>query len=199
MSKKERKIGQLLVLALLSGALLVGLLTLRSTPVYAHMVPSPCDFTTGGGFVFKDDGNRVNFGIVGGCKNGGFFGHVNVVDHGFNPHAHLNGPVTAYFNPFPNGPSGYRDLCGTGRLNDGSTVKFRVRTKDNGEPGGDDRFGVKVSNGYLLTTRELGPSGPTGGGGNIQLHKHNPSNTGPYLTEDQITAACGGDDSGLGF
>jgi len=162
------------------------------------MVPSPCDFTTGGGFVFKDDGNRVNFGIVGGCKNGGFFGHVNVVDHGFNPHAHLNGPVTAYFDPAPPN-SGYRDLCGTGRLNDGSTVQFRVRTKDNGEPGGNDRFGVKVSNGYLLTTRELGPPGPTGGGGNIQLHKHNPSNTGPYLTEDQITAACGGDDSGLGF
>src|SRR5260370_20386343 len=29
-------------------------------------------------------------------------------------------------------------------------------------------------------------------GGNIQLHKPNPSTTGPSLTEDQITTACGG-------
>jgi len=115
MSKRERKIGQLSVFTLMASGASLGLLTFRSTPTIAHQVPFPCDFTTGGGFVFKDDGNRVNFGIVGGCKNGGFFGHVNVVDHGFNPPAHLNGPVTAYFNPFPNGPSGYRDLCGTGK------------------------------------------------------------------------------------
>ena len=107
-------------------------------------------------------------------------------------------PVTAYFDPFPSGPSGYRDLCGTGRLNDGSTVRFRVRTKDNGEPGGLDRFGIKVASiGYIVSTRELGPPGPTGGGGNIQLHKPNPSTTAPATDPDEI-AACGGDDSGLG-
>ena len=191
-----------LVSVLVAGGLIlaVALLALRVGPptVWAHVVPQPCDFTTGGGFVFKDDGNRVNFGIVGGCKNGGFFGHVNVVDHGFDPPGHLNGPVTAYFDPFPDGPSGYRDLCGTGSLNDGSTVQYRIRTKDNGEPGSLDRFGIKVAGiGYIVSTRDLGPPGPTDGGGNIQLHKPNPSTTGPANPPDEITA-CGGDDSGLG-
>ena len=35
-------------------------------------------------------------------------------------------------------------------------------------------------------------------GGNIQLHKPNPSTTGPSVPPDEITA-CGSDDSGLGF
>ena len=51
--------------------------------------------------------------------------------------------------------------------------------EDNGEPGGSDRFGLRLSNGYWLSARELGPPGPNGGGGNIQLHKPNPSTTGP--------------------
>jgi hypothetical protein len=62
--------------------------------------------------------------------------------------------------------------------------------EDNGEPGGRDRFGVRLSTGYHLSTRELGPQGRKGGGGNIQLHKPNPSTTGPSPapTEDQM---CG--------
>src|SRR5919204_3463179 len=133
--------------ALLTVAFLAGLmvLTFKSGPTkaWAHVVPNPCDFTTGGGWVIADDGAKVNFGIVGGCKNDGFYGHVNIVSHS-TPGGHLNGEVTAYFDPFPGGPSGYRDLCGIGTLQDGSTVRFRVRTKDNGEPGGLDRFGVKI-------------------------------------------------------
>jgi len=29
----------------------------------------------------KGGGNHANFGLIGGCKNGRFFGHVNFVDH----------------------------------------------------------------------------------------------------------------------
>src|SRR5829696_5701330 len=47
----------------------------------AHWVPAPCDFITGGGFVWKDNGNMVNFGAHGGCKNGKFWGNFNVIDH----------------------------------------------------------------------------------------------------------------------
>src|SRR5712691_7893786 len=61
---------------------LVGAATLLSRgSVSAHFVPQPCDFTTGGGFVITDGGNHANFGLVGGCKHEGFFGHVNFVDH----------------------------------------------------------------------------------------------------------------------
>src|SRR5260370_7689632 len=86
MSKRERKIG-LVASGLLACGLLMGLLTFRSTPAIAHVVPSPCDFTTGGGFVITDKtitdgGNHANFGLVGGCKNGGCFGPDNF----FVPH-----------------------------------------------------------------------------------------------------------------
>ena len=144
----------------------------------AHFVPAPCDFITGGGWVFSDSHNKINFGAHGGCKNGAFWGHVNVVNHDFNPPAHLRSTlITGYLmDPaFPNA----RDICGEGVLNDGTTVRFRVRLEDNGEPGGKDKFGLRGSNGFDLTTRELGPRGPKGGGGNIQLHKPNPSTTGP--------------------
>jgi hypothetical protein len=191
--------------ALIVAAVVLGVVLLAGktgpTPAWAHEVPQPCDFTTGGGFVFRDDGARVNFGIVGGCKHEGFYGHVNVVDHSITPSAHLNGRVTAYFDPLVGTP-GYRDLCGIGRLRDGSEVRFRIRTKDNGEPGGLDRFGIKVTSGgtlvYLLSVRELGPPGETGGGGNIQLHKGNKSNTGPAVPPSDFIE-CGGDDSGLGM
>jgi hypothetical protein len=147
----------------------------------AHFVPAPCDFITGGGWVLNDSADKVNFGAHGGCKNGAFWGHVNVLDHSTNPPGHLKSTrITGYLmDPvFPNA----RDICGEGEVSvNGSrfTVRFRVRMEDNGEPGGADRFGVRLSNGYHLTTRELGPPGPAGGGGNIQLHKPNPSTTGP--------------------
>jgi hypothetical protein len=167
---------------------------LASRAVGAHEVPRPCDFTTGGGFVFKTTtGGRVNFGIVGGCKHEGFYGHVNIVDH--ETGVHINGKVTGYFDPIIPGP-GYRDICAT----DSKTgAKVRVRTKDNGEPGGSDRFGAKTSDGRLFVpVTDLGPSpaGPRGGGGNIQLHKGNNSNTGPAVPPSDF-AVCG-DDAGLG-
>jgi len=140
---------------------------------------APCDFITGGGFIFRDDGERANFGSHGGCKHGGFWGHVNYVDHGgFNgatPYHVDSTEITGYvMDPaFPNS----RDICGFARTNAGETVRFRVRMEDNGEPGRDDRFGIRLDNGYLVTARSLGANGP--GGGNVQLHKPNPSTTGP--------------------
>ena len=203
MSKREKRtIGQLLVLAGFSAVLWLGLLTFKSTPVYAHVVPSPCDFTTGGGFVITDNGNHANFGLVAGCKHGGFFGHVNFVDHdttGLFAGLHVSSDqITAYVDPCINGcgtAPQYRDICGTADTNLFGQVYFRVRTYDGGEPGvGVDRFGIELTgisppytgtHAVVVSTRYLA-------GGNIQLHKPNPSTTGPSLTEDQITAACGG-------
>jgi hypothetical protein len=173
----------------------VAALAVSPPQVSAHFVPAPCDFITGGGFIFKDDGARANFGSHGGCKNGAFWGHVNYVDHGlvFVPDV---GPVTPYhvdsteitgylMDPaFPNA----RDICGFARTNAGETVRFRVRMEDNGEPGVNDRFGIRLSNGYLVTARSLGGDGS--GGGNIQLHKPNPSTTGPDPAPDEFQM-CG--------
>lgn len=82
-----------------------------------------------------------------------------------------------------------RDICGFARTNRDETVRFRVRMVDNGEPGTMDMFGIRLSNGYVVTTRFLGGGGP--GGGNIQLHAPNPSTTGPVPAPDEATM-CGG-------
>ena len=178
------------------------LLTGRQTS--AHVVPSPCDFTTGGGWIGipQEGGEQANFGIVGGCKHEGFYGDVNYIDHNFGPpgfHVHSTS-VDGYFDPIPSG-STYRDICGTAWTNTNGDVKYRVRTQDNGEPGANDRFGIKLmQNGvvvYIASTRQLGPT-DANGGGNIQLHDPNPSNTGP-LVPPFDWQVCGGDDSGLGF
>jgi len=161
--------------------LLVLAVALTTDSASAHFVPAPCDFITGGGWVLNDAGDKVNFGSHGGCKHGAFWGNVNVLDHSYNPPGHFKSTrITGYLmDPaFPNA----RDICGEGEVSvNGSrfNVTFRVRMEDNGEPGGSDRFGIRLSNGYWLSTRELGPPGPNGGGGNIQLHKPNPSTTGP--------------------
>jgi hypothetical protein len=143
-------------------------------------VPDPCDFVTGGGFVFKDiTGARANFGSHGGCKHGAFWGHVNYVDHGGfmgkTPYHVKSTEITGYlFDPLvPNA----RDICGFATTNAGEMVRFRVRMVDEAEPGRLDMFGIRLSNGYHVSTRLLGNGGP--GGGNAQLHKPNPSSTAP--------------------
>ena len=229
--ENKRLIGSILASALLAGGLLLALQTSRPTLVYAHEVPSPCDFTTGGGFILiapgtassplPETGQKANFGLVGGCKNGGFFGHVNYVDHNNGLHL-ISDSITAYVNPCPGcGPpaaNNARDICGTADVSiNGSpvgTFGFRVRTIDaeqQSSPPPKDKFGIHIhdSSGntrYLVPTRCLASDTPTGdvstcsavnpGGGDIELHKHNPSNTGPSLSEQQVTAACGADDLG---
>jgi hypothetical protein len=209
MTEKQRTISKF-AFTLLAGGLLLAVLMFRDTPVAkAHIVPSPCDFTTGGGFVITDSGNHANFGLVGGCKNGGFFGHVNFVDHDtINTvnavccaELHVNGPVSAYFEPVAG--SNVRDLCGTADTNLFGTVKFRARTEDNNDPNpggrGVDKFGLKITGvsppftgatAVVVSTRLLA-------GGDIELHKPNPSTTGPSTPPDEITA-CGSGDDGLG-
>src|SRR5712691_13456339 len=151
---------------------LAGLLAAGSAN--AHFVPAPCDFITGGGFVFNDSGARVNFGAHGGCKNGQFWGHVNALDHSTTPPGHLRSTSITGYLMDPAFPTA-RDICGFGEVSvNGSTftARFRVRMEDNGEPGiGTDKFGLRLDNGYDLSTRVLA-------GGNIQLHKPNPSTTG---------------------
>lgn len=199
MSKRAKTTGKL-VSALIAAGLLMAVLLLRSGPAIAHIVPSPCDFTTGGGWVVTDAGYKANFGLVGGCKNSGFFGHVNFIDHGTELHMSST-EILGYFDPTP--ISKRRDICGTAKTNLYGNVYFRARTIDaeqQAPPLAKDRFGIKlIQNGatvYLLSTRPLGGGGP--GGGDIELHKPNPSTTGPSSPPDEFTA-CGGDDSGLGF
>lgn len=138
----------------------------------AHEIPKPCDFVTGGGFVKHSDGSHVNFGFNAGCKHHAFTGHVNVVDHKFH-NLHMSSiKILGYSWTKVAGQELRRDVCGTAKTNLYGNVYFHMVVVDNGEPGKKDRFGLSLSNGYMLRTRYLS-------GGNIQLHKPNSSTTPP--------------------
>ncbi len=166
--------------AVVAATALAAFATATPRIVAAHWVQAPCDFVTAGGYVFKDNDEMANFGVHGGCKNSEFWGHVNYVDHETQYHLRST-RITGYLYD-PATPLA-RDICGWGRINDQpQEVMFRVRVVDNGEPGTKDTFGIVVDNWYSsgerfykVSSRLLGDG--DGGGGNVQLHKGNKSNS----------------------
>ena len=179
-----------------------GLLILTSGPAGAWPISVVNDFLTGGGFIIRGPnpatGPKANFGVGGGVKNGAFWGHLEYIDHGPNgPNVHWM-TITAYYRTpgttddgTTHQPTGSREICGTARTDLYGDVYFRVTAVDKGEPGVDDIFAIKlarISDGFTVYSTEgdadhtLGGTGP--GGGNIQLHAHNPSNSG------SPTSAC---------
>jgi hypothetical protein len=192
-----------LVSALLAGGFLVAvammLLAAGLAPVEAQVTP-PCDFLTGGGWIVHS-GSQANFAVGGGCKQGSpTWGHLEYTDHGINLKVHGTG-ITAYIfidqgtgvDPKTHQPTGTREICGTASTNLYGDVDFAVKAEDLGEPGVNDHFDIRLTDGlgnpFYDTTTEcqphfLGSSAPCapggGGGGNVQLHKPNPSNTGNF-------------------
>ena len=169
---------------------------------------SPCDFLTGGGFIVRDNGAKGNFGVGGGCKHGSpTWGHLEYHDHGTGLNVHWTS-ITAYLfveqlpaDPRNNQPRGERMICGTARTNVYGPVDWVVWARDEGEPGTEDTFTIRLSQGTAIVyTTEgdldhtLGGSGS--GGGNIQLHKPNPSTDGAFGGSCPALAANGGPDEG---
>jgi hypothetical protein len=158
-----------------------------------------CDFLTGGGFIITTASGthapaKGTFGVGGGCKHGSpTWGHLEYHDHGTGLNVHWTA-ITAYMtegegdtgtDPKTGQPTGTRLICGTARTNMYGDVDFILRAKDAGEPGVSDEFDIRLaSGGFIVYTTEL--DGPhklgegDGGGGNIQLHKPNPSTTGEF-------------------
>ena len=165
----------------------------------AHVFP--CDFLTGGGYIFTTASNthplsKNNFAIGGGCKHGSpTWGHLEYHDHATGLNVHWI-EITAYkmegedtgTDPKTKQPIGTRLVCGTARTNnaDWGNVDFVVRARDAGEPGVDDEFDIRLAkDGRIVYTTEYDPGphklgGGDGGGGNIQLHKPNPSTNGEF-------------------
>jgi hypothetical protein len=163
----------------------------------AQIVPPEtpaCDRITGGGFIQSThpNGGKADFGLAAGCRKDSFdddddeeerrtprFGHLEFTDKRVNFKlrskeitAYLfteNTPDATSLTSKHNEPRGTRDMCGTGRTNNGTEVFWKVQASDNGEPGrGKDFFIIQVRSrdGYDVYTNigELQ-------GGNIQLHK----------------------------
>jgi len=173
------------VLSVIATCALATSVSAVGTIACAAEVPVPCDFITSGGFTVKDDGAQLNYGAHGGCKNGRFWGHLNYVDHGGFagklPYHVDSTDITGYLADAA--VPGARDICGVARTNAGATVLFRVRLVEGGTTG-PDKFGIRLSNGYLVTTRAVG-------GGSVELHDPNPSTSAPDPLPDEF-AACGG-------
>ena len=173
----------------------VALLVVVGQPASAG-IPGPppdvaaCDFVTGGGFIVGSgdprsslpEGAKANFGVGGGVKHGAFWGHLEYNDHSTNPPMQVHGTsVTGYFQG-PNGPND-RIITGTAQVNGTSGFTYRVEVNDIMEPGrGADQFTIELFNPPTVPdVYHAGfeyQDGPIQGG-NIQLHKANPSNTPP--------------------
>ena len=165
-------------------AFIAGAVQLLTTDSAIAQAQPPCDFVTGGGFIVRDSGDKANFGVAGSCKDEFSWGHLEYVDHSYTPSLNVHSTsITAYLGPgcSPTGPSDARCICGTATSNFGD-VDFGVVVEDVDEPGANDVFKIRLTQGgqQVYTTESdtdhtLGGSGP--GGGNIQLHKPDPSST----------------------
>ena len=118
------------------------------------------DFVTGGGWITgTPSGAKGTFGVAGGIKNGSLRGHLTYVDHGPAGRNVKGTGVTAYsvVNPTT------RHIEGTCTINGAGGFTYRVDVADNGEPGRNDTFSLRLSDGYMASGLLAG--------GNIQLHK----------------------------
>lgn len=200
----------LMVVSLMVG---VGYVYLQVAPTKAEAHEVVGDFITAGGFILSDlpappAPARANFGAAGGCKNGGWWGHLNHVDHGFPSNLHIkHEEITCYvrLNDFPpdprNGqPRGIRRVRGTATVNQmvtstttcapGLPATYQLNLTDDGEPGHDrDVYELMVCGGTgpcefanhcYYAFGKLG-EGQQAGGGNVQLHKGNSSNSCPAV------------------
>jgi len=125
--------------------------------------PAPLgDFVTGGGWITGPSGGKANFGVAGGIKNDGLWGHLTYIDHGSGGVKVKGTGVTSYEVR----GSIARRISGTAEI-DGVSGTYTVDVTDAGEPGRDDTFSITLSTGYVASGKLAG--------GNIQLHaKPNP-------------------------
>jgi hypothetical protein len=126
----------------------------------AAACPPPVgDFVTGGGWITgTSSGSRANFGVAGGIKHGGLWGHLTYIDHGPSGYKVKGTGVTSYEVMGPT----WRRISGTAEVNGVSGIGYTVDVTDAGEPGRDDTFSITLTNGYRASGKLAG--------GNIQLH-----------------------------
>ncbi len=118
------------------------------------------DFVTGGGWITgTSSGAEANFGVAGGIKSGAFWGHLTYIDHGPGGPKVRGTGVTAYL--VVNDTT--RHIEGTAEINGQGGFTYQVDVSDNGEPGRNDTFALRLSNGYSASGFLQG--------GNIQLHR----------------------------
>jgi hypothetical protein len=116
------------------------------------------DFVTGGGWITgTPSGAKGNFGVAGGIKKTAFWGHLVFIDHGSGMRVKGTG-VTGYEAV----DDVTRRIRGNCQIDGAGGFTYEVEVADRGEPGRNDSFSIRLSNGYSAAGSL--------GGGNIQLH-----------------------------
>jgi hypothetical protein len=138
--------------------------------------PGSCpDRVTGGGYIQVGRGHD-NFGVAGGIRNGVPRGHLTYIDHTTGMKVKGTG-VTAYVVI----DARTRRIGGTAKVNGQPGFTYQVDVTDNGEPGKNDSFAIRISNAsgfsYSASSRLSG--------GNIQLHKRNCDRNGHDRDDDE--------------
>jgi hypothetical protein len=123
-----------------------------------------CGKVTGGGWITTSSGAKGTFGVSGGIRQGGFWGHLTYVDHGTG--LKVQSTAVTGFQVDPTNANAYTITYDV-TIN-GVAGTATVSVVDNGEPGRNDLFSLRLSTGYTASG-DLGGSCP--GGGNIQAHK----------------------------
>jgi hypothetical protein len=138
--------------------------------------PGSCsDKVTGGGYIKVGRGN-ANFGVGAGIRNGTPRGHLTYIDQ--TTGMKVKGTaVTAYIDI----DAKTRRIGGTAKVNGESGFTYQVDVADNGEPGRNDSFAIRISDASGFS---YGASGKLAGG-NIQLHKRQCDRNGNDRDDDE--------------
>ena len=123
--------------------------------------PGPChDFVTGGGWISVGN-SRANFGFDAGFKGGSTTPdvHLNYIDHNSGRKVKATS-ITVYV---VGRPATSRHLEGSAEVDGKTGYTYVVDVDDEGEPGRNDTFSIRLNDGYAAAGAL--------DGGNIQLHK----------------------------
>jgi len=139
--------------------------------------PRSCtDKVTGGGTIKVGVYGQANFSVGAGIRNATPRGHLTYIDHATGMKVKGTG-VTAYVAL----DATTRRIGGTAKVNGQPGFTYQVDVADNGEPGRNDTFAIRISDasGFIYNA-----SGKLAGG-NIQLHKRQCDRNGHDRDDDQ--------------
>ena len=135
-------------------------LTIDGNSVIDAVTTGPCDFLTGGGYIQPQPmmGNKANFAVAGGCKQGAFWGHLQYQDKFENKKIHSM-TITGYQKA---DEVNARLICGKAKSENGDDLDFVARAKDAGtgdaaaEPQFERRRGDRLGPELRYVGREFG-------------------------------------------
>jgi hypothetical protein len=134
---------------------------------------------TYGGRITTDAGDKATFG--GNAKGAGPSGQENFQDHGSTAGFHLHSIDVQSVVCSDDGTAA--SIFGTATIDGAGSVDYRIDVVDNGEPGRDDTYELRLSNGYDTGVQTLA-------GGNVQIHVGNGAAAAAVATHRHAAAAA---------